>query len=139
ERELAGGERRGDQHVGGGEIRVDLAAAVTLAAVMTRGPAVQRARQDREPRGNARDAQLVRGLRDQQPVTARRGPPQVQAAPPASQPTLHASDSPNGRCVVDLPRRGASWGQVSIAESVGLSHGAPASSTITSAPAWVSA
>src|SRR2546428_4574014 len=56
-----------------------------------------------------------------------------------SQPPMHASNSPNGRSGVEAPRRGESYGQVSIAESVRLSQGPPASSTITSAPAWVSA
>src|ERR1051325_5514492 len=51
---------------------------------------------------------------------------------------MQASNSPNGRSVVDFPRRGDSYGQVSIAESRPLSQDWPASSTITSAPAWVS-
>src|SRR5437899_6296748 len=56
-----------------------------------------------------------------------------------SQPPMQASNSPNGRSGVEAPRRGDSYGQVSIAESVRLSQGPPASSTITSAPAWVRA
>src|SRR2546425_10076500 len=56
-----------------------------------------------------------------------------------SQPPMHASNSPKGRSGVEAPRRGDSYGHVSIAESVRLSQGPPASSTITSAPAWVSA
>src|SRR3989449_10092091 len=54
-----------------------------------------------------------------------------------SQPPMQASNSPNGRSGVEAPRRGDSYGQVSIAESVRLSQGPPASRTITSAPAWV--
>src|SRR5712664_2418526 len=54
-----------------------------------------------------------------------------------SQPPMQASNSPNGRSAVEAPRRGDSYGQVSIAESVRLSQGPPASRTITSAPAWV--
>src|SRR5260370_31764644 len=52
---------------------------------------------------------------------------------------MHASNSPNGRALVDLPRRGDSYGQVSIAESFALSQGPPASSRMTSAPACVRA
>src|SRR2546421_5145224 len=54
-----------------------------------------------------------------------------------SQPPMQASNSRNGRSGVEAPRRGDSYGQVSIAESVRLSQGPPASRTITSAPAWV--
>src|SRR6058998_552487 len=63
----------------------------------------------------------------------------VYGSPSISQPPMQASNSPNGRSLVDLPRRGDAYGQVSMAESLALSHGTPASSTITSAPAWVSA
>src|SRR3989442_5900574 len=66
-------------------------------------------------------------------------PARVYGSPSISQPPMHASNSPNGRSLVDLPRRGDSYGHVSIAESLALSHGTPASSTITSAPVWVSA
>src|SRR5881409_1944839 len=38
----------------------------------------------------------------------------------------------------DSPRRGESYGQTSICESVVLSHGPPASSTVTLTPARVS-
>src|SRR5438094_5511185 len=62
----------------------------------------------------------------------------MYGSPGISHPPMQASNSPNGRSVVDLPRRGDSYGHVSIAESLALSHGAPASSTTTSAPAWVS-
>src|SRR2546427_8264766 len=65
--------RSGDQHVGGGEVRVHAAAAVALAAVVTRGPAVQGPREDREARGNAGDVELVGRLFDQELVTARHG------------------------------------------------------------------
>src|SRR2546430_5627451 len=47
------------------------AAAVALAAVVARRPAVERSRQNREPGRNAGDVQLVRGLLDQQLVAAR--------------------------------------------------------------------
>src|SRR6267378_8578650 len=63
----------------------------------------------------------------------------VNGSPSISQPPMQASNSPNGRSLVDLPRRGDSYGHISIAESLALSHGWPASSTITSAPACVSA
>src|SRR3954471_59204 len=54
-----------------------------------------------------------------------------------SQPPIQPSNSPNGRSLVDAPRRGDSYGQVNIAESVVLSHGPPASSTVTLTPAFV--
>src|SRR5436190_4310082 len=63
----------------------------------------------------------------------------VYGSPSISQPPMQASNSPNGRSLVDRPRRGDSYGHVSMAESLRLSHGTPASSTITSAPAWVRA
>src|SRR3990170_1553886 len=47
------------------------AGAPALAAVMTRRPAVERLRQDREADGNATDVQALRGLLDQQLVAAR--------------------------------------------------------------------
>src|SRR5438046_5394599 len=47
------------------------AAAAALSAVVTRRPAVERLRQNRQPRRDARDAQLVGGLLDQQLVAAR--------------------------------------------------------------------
>src|SRR5207253_10914999 len=56
-----------------------------------------------------------------------------------SQPPMHASNSPNGRSLVDLPRRADSYGHVSMAVSLALSHGTPAPSSFTSAPAWVGA
>src|SRR5213593_3512499 len=62
----------------------------------------------------------------------------VYGSPGISQPPMQASNSPNGRSFVDFPRRGDSYGQVSMAESVVLSQGPPASSRITSAPACVS-
>src|SRR2546430_3668518 len=57
----------------------------------------------------------------------------VYGSPSISQPPTHASNSPNGWSLVDRPRRGDSYGQVSMAESFRLSHGTPASRTITSA------
>src|SRR5438045_5675324 len=60
----------------------------------------------------------------------------VYGSPGMSQPPIHPSNSPNGFSLVDRPRRGDSYGHVSIAESFALSHGSPASSTTTSAPAW---
>src|SRR5437899_7000095 len=51
---------------------------------------------------------------------------------------MQPSISPNGLSLVEAPRRGDSYGHVSIAESVVLSHGAPASSTVTLTPARVS-
>src|SRR5882672_7020660 len=52
---------------------------------------------------------------------------------------MQPSNSPNGRSLVDAPRRGDSYGHVSIAELIVLSHGPPASSTVTLTPARVSA
>src|SRR5467141_4129522 len=63
----------------------------------------------------------------------------VYGSPGTSQPPMQASNSPNGRSFVDLPRRGDSYGHVNIAESFALSQDSPASSTTTSAPALVSA
>src|SRR6266852_6648710 len=56
-----------------------------------------------------------------------------------SHPPMQPSNSPNGLSRVDAPRRGESYGQVSMAESVVLSHGPPASSTVTLTPARVRA
>jgi len=63
----------------------------------------------------------------------------VYGSPSMFHPPMQASNSPNGRPGVDAPRRWVSYGQTSIAESLVLSQGTPASSTITSAPACVSA
>src|SRR5438874_394166 len=62
----------------------------------------------------------------------------VNGSPWSSQPPTHASNSPNGRSVVDAPRRGDSYGILSITESLVLSHGPPASRRSTFAPARVS-
>src|SRR3989441_9343130 len=62
----------------------------------------------------------------------------VYGAPGISHPPMQASNSPNGRSLVDLPRRGDSYGHVSNAAPFALSQGSPASSTTTSAPALVS-
>src|SRR5258706_12512807 len=51
---------------------------------------------------------------------------------------MQPSNSPKGFSLVDAPRRGELYGQVSMAESVVLSHGPPASSTVTLTPARVS-
>ena len=61
----------------------------------------------------------------------------VYGSPAMSQPPMHPSNSPNGLALVDAPRRAESYGQTSMAESVVLSHGAPASSTVTLRPARV--
>src|SRR6185437_14010497 len=68
--QLAGGEGGRNQHVGGGEVCVDLAAAVALAAVVARRPPVQRPREDREACRDARDVQAVGRLLDEQLVAA---------------------------------------------------------------------
>src|SRR5437762_13026699 len=60
----------------------------------------------------------------------------MYGSPGISHPPMQASNSPNGRSVVDLPRRGDSYGHVSTAESSALSHGAPSSSTTTASPSW---
>src|SRR5882672_5721386 len=51
---------------------------------------------------------------------------------------MQPSNSPNGRSLVDAPRRGDSYGHVSIAELIVLSQGPPASSTVTLTPARAS-
>src|SRR6266513_3855755 len=61
----------------------------------------------------------------------------VNGSPASSHPPMHASNSPNGLSVVDAPRRGDSYGILNIAESLVLSHGAPASRRSTLAPARV--
>src|SRR5712664_4322541 len=61
----------------------------------------------------------------------------VYGSPGMSHPPMQPSNSPNGLSRVDAPRRGESYGQVSMAESVVLSHGLPASSTVTLTPARV--
>src|SRR5688500_2555297 len=62
----------------------------------------------------------------------------VYGSPSISHPPSQASNSPNGRSFVLAPRRGESYGQASIALSVRQSHGRPASSMTTFAPARVS-
>src|ERR1700758_1844385 len=62
----------------------------------------------------------------------------VYGSPGISQPPMQPSNSPNGLSLVDAPRRGESYGQTSIWESVVLSQGTPASSTVTFRPARVS-
>src|SRR5689334_5919136 len=63
----------------------------------------------------------------------------VYGSPGISQPPTQPSNSPNGLSLVDAPRRGDSYGQTSMAESLVLSQGPPASSTVTFTPARVSA
>src|SRR6267142_6103875 len=63
----------------------------------------------------------------------------VYGSPGRSHPPMQPSNSPKGLALVEAPRRGESYGQVSMAESVVLSHGPPASSTVTFRPARVSA
>ncbi len=62
----------------------------------------------------------------------------VNGSPGRSHPPTQASNSPKGRSFVEAPRRGELYGQVNMSESVALSHGPPASSRTTFAPAWVS-
>ena len=71
DRQASGRERRRQQYRGRREIGMRGTAAPALAAVMTRRPAVQRLRQDREPDRDAPDVQALRGLLDQQLVAAR--------------------------------------------------------------------
>src|SRR6186713_1100614 len=52
---------------------------------------------------------------------------------------MQPSNSPNGFSRVDAPRRGESYGHLSIAPSLTGSHIGPASSSATRAPAFVSA
>src|ERR671933_128791 len=59
-------------------------------------------------------------------------------SPSRSQPPMQPSNSPNGFSRVDAPRRGESYGHANIFESFSVSHGPPASSITTSAPASVS-
>src|SRR5947207_3713859 len=62
----------------------------------------------------------------------------VNGPPCSSHPPMQASNSPNGRSGVDAPRRGEVYGIRSIAESLVLSQGPPASRRRTLAPARVS-
>src|SRR5207247_7014509 len=68
--ELPGLERRRDQHIRRGEIRVRLATAIALPAVVTRRTFIEWAREDRQTRRNAGDVQPARGLLHQQLVAA---------------------------------------------------------------------
>src|SRR6267142_2916745 len=52
-----------------------------------------------------------------------------------SHPPMQPSNSPNGFAAVAAPRRGESYGQADIFESLAASHIGPASSMTTSAPA----
>src|SRR5690606_26129134 len=70
QRQSAGLERREDQHVRAREVRVGLAAAVAVAAVVARGSSVERLRQDRETPRYTRDVQLVARLLHEQLVAA---------------------------------------------------------------------
>src|SRR5437762_4878095 len=64
-------QRRRDQYVGAGEIRLHAAAAVALAAIMTAGTPIQWLGEYREPRWDARHAQLIGRLLDEELVAAR--------------------------------------------------------------------
>src|SRR4029453_9559731 len=68
--ESPGRECRQDQHVRRGEIRIHRPFAAALAAVVTARPPVEGASQDRKPRGNAGDLQLVGSTLDQELITA---------------------------------------------------------------------
>src|ERR1700737_3460557 len=61
----------------------------------------------------------------------------VNGSPSRSHPPTAGSNSANGRSFVDAPRRGDSYGILSMAESRVLSHGPPASRRRTFAPARV--
>ena len=63
----------------------------------------------------------------------------VYGSPSMSHPPSQASNSPNGRRVVDAPRRGDAYAGSSIFEFFDAYHSAPASSITTFAPALVSA
>src|SRR5437667_12318710 len=68
--ELSGLERRRDQHIRRGEIRVRLATAIALPAVVTRRTLLEWAREDRQTRRHAGAVQPARRLLPQQPVAA---------------------------------------------------------------------
>src|SRR6185503_5808496 len=59
----------------------------------------------------------------------------VYGSPSRSQPPMQPSNSPNGLAGVAAPRRGDSYDQVDIFESLAESHMPPASSMTTFAPA----
>src|SRR4030095_8341421 len=62
----------------------------------------------------------------------------VYGSPSICQPPMQPSNSPNGFSRVEAPRRGESYGHLSIAPSLTGSHICPASSSATRAPAFVS-
>ena len=59
-----------DQHVGRGEIRIHRTPAAALAAVVAARAPVEGASQDRKPRGNAGDLQLIGSTLDQELIAA---------------------------------------------------------------------
>src|SRR5262245_47303797 len=61
----------------------------------------------------------------------------VNGSPGRSHPPMQPSNSPNGLVGVDAPRRGDSYVHVDIFASFAESHGPPASSRTTLAPASV--
>src|SRR4051794_9088830 len=63
----------------------------------------------------------------------------VYGSPPIFQPPMQPSNSPNGFSRVDAPRRGESYGLLSMAPSLIGSHICPASGRATRAPAFVRA
>ena len=63
----------GQQHRGRREVRVRRARPAALPAVVARGPAVERLRENRQPVGDDLDAQALGRVLDQQLVAARLG------------------------------------------------------------------
>ena len=93
ERQSSRLERRRDQHIGRREIRVRLAAAAALPAVVTRHSAIVRLRDHREARGNAPDVEPVGRVLHHQLVAARRWRRQKIAARMVRQIVVVAEDS----------------------------------------------
>ena len=93
DREPAGRNRRRQEHGRRGEVRVRPAAAAALAAVVARGAPVVRLGQDRQPRRDDRDVQLLGRLLDQQLVAARPGRRQKNAVRLVRQVLLRAEDA----------------------------------------------
>src|SRR5688572_25139999 len=62
----------------------------------------------------------------------------VYGSPSICHPPMHPSNSPNGRSRVEAPRRGESYGHLSIAPSLSGSHIAPASRSPPRHPPFVS-
>ena len=70
-REAARRHRRRNHHLAGAEVGGRLASAPALRAIMARVAPIQRLGQNRQPRRNARDVQLVAGLLDDRLSAAR--------------------------------------------------------------------